>query len=72
MAEYELVAFRDDKAESVDSMLFGSRPSDEWVYKLADKANLGDYKYKTYAYGEPHLNFDNGFIVVRKHRPYKT
>lgn len=68
MAEYELIAFLADKGTPpVDSMLFGHRPDDEWVYKLADRNNLGEYKYKTYAYGEPYLNFDNGFIIVRKH-----
>lgn len=66
MAEYEMIAFRDDKAESVASMWFGSRPSDEWVEKLAGEAELGNFLSKEYP-NNVILNYDNGYIEVRKH-----
>lgn len=66
MAEYEMVAFRDDKNESVASMWFGQRPTDEWVYKLAEDAELGEFRVK-HVREHVHLGFENGFIIVRKH-----
>lgn len=69
MAEYEMTAFRDDKAEYVETMLFGSRPSDEWVHKLSERSDLEGTPKKQGLYngGDIHLNYDNGYIVVRKH-----
>jgi hypothetical protein len=67
MAEYELVAFRDDKAESVASMWFGQRPDDEWVYKLAAEAGFGNLINTGTVHGNRAINFDNGYIEVRKH-----
>lgn len=67
MAEYEMVAFRDDKAESVASSWFGQRPTDDWVYKLAGEAGFGNLIGTGTVNGNVAINFDNGYIEVRKH-----
>lgn len=71
MAEYEMTAFHKDSTEPVQTMWFGSAPSDDWVYTLAENANLGDFKLKTWN-GHVQLNFDNGHIDVHKHRDAKS
>jgi hypothetical protein len=63
MSEYEMIAFRDDKAEPVESQWFGSRPSDEWITKLAESAGLGNYLGP----GTNVANYGNGYIEIRKH-----
>lgn len=63
MAEYEMIAFRDDKAEPVEIQWFGARPSDEWITKLAESAGLGTYTGPS----TNAANYENGYIEIRKH-----
>lgn len=63
MAEYEMIAFRDDQAEPVEIQWFGHRPSDEWITKLAESAALGTYTGPSMNVA----NYENGYIEVRKH-----
>lgn len=72
MAEYELVARNTNSPDLNASTLFGSRPEDKWVHRLADEAHLGCFVEKSYA---PSYNirlvFEHGTIDVIKHTPYK-
>jgi len=71
MAEYEMSAFRDDKAAPVETIRSGERPSEESIHKMAEKANLGGYNFRYWrtelrVEGHVQLDFDNGHIDIRK------
>lgn len=70
MSEYEMTAFLNDSTEPVETQWFGSTPSDEWVYKLAENTKLGEFQFKSWN-GHVHLSFDNGYIEVHKHTDAK-
>lgn len=61
-----MTAFLGPDGVPVKTYWFGSRPSDEWVYKLADEANLGKFEYKSVP-SHVKLDFTRGWLEVHKH-----